>query len=300
MINYLKQQKHITLLSHVDIDGFASQYITNEFCSKYDISTSLVNMQYGEEPVLTNNTTNSVLLVTDLHFNEEQYLKYKLLFKEVCWIDHHPSSDYDKYQDNPYIIVDTSMSATLLTATIFNTEITNIIQNVNAAHFKEGREYTYLLNKLFEMTDEEDRDYVGRLFVKRLFFRNSPYMAMADTLQHYVNIENLTLAELSTERLLSKVLEKPLFKKQGTLIIDTTNISDIADLWFSQDNQNQLMIGINFSKNSISFRSIDGKAKQLAEQLKGGGHPKAAGAKLDDNLSQQKVLNTLLDLIKDN
>ena len=302
LINNIIPGSEVTLLSHTDMDGYMSQFLLNEYLlSNKSIIANNINMQYGETPELTK---GDYLIVTDLHFKKDQYEEYCKSYDTVLWIDHHPSEDAKTFTgDNVY--VNTEKSATGLVADILGVS-NNVIDMVNAAdifdktdleYFKEGREASYFLNCLQEHVYTYDRDMIGQIYAEDLFNLERPISAYAGALTEYGR-SNPLYHEIQTDMLLEKMEEKKLYAKDGLIIVPTTNVSNIADLWFSLDDANKIFIGYNKEKNTISFRSTNGEAQQLALLLGGGGHPNAAGAKLDSKILPKTVIYTILEAVR--
>jgi len=300
-------------ISHTDLDGYGCQIVTKDLGYDYD------NLDYDEVDKIPEIIKNyNEVLITDLNLKEDIV---KQLKGNITIIDHHIwDYDYSKYNIN--IIVDNSKCATKLTAEYFKNE-SFIIDLINVYDlWKKDNKYFEIANLLnqwfYEIISSEDfiNDNFKRIFLNKFFeiFEYKVEQLLEKYFEDYVveeleiqkgmifrnTILNFVKNESKTNKYLLAKAQFDDYKKfvEGEYCISniSSGIFQILSSMLLDENPN--MICINYERrpnkeltgfvNSISIRSRNNKAREIAKLLGGGGHPNAAGAEIDLTFEELK------------
>lgn len=308
-------------LSHNDLDGYGSQYVT----LVAGLNTINYNCNYGEiqeniEIIKKSITSDDQLLITDVNLTEAEASYIDKLQKEVGFdlklLDHHKTGrDVAKKYD--WYHLDETKCGTFLTWEFFDSlEETKLFASIvndydlwkeENEHFNKGKaltkiveEYKYSFSKGLE---EEENKMILTLLdnAYRLMKKNISVSRVEEKMYSITRIlfldgnkdnEDLTLHEIKVNFYTDKIME--LEPKAYTVVnLDGyntylfTGLSKIFQIFSNKilNNIDDLDVAINISKSgtmSIRSRREDIDLGIIARKyFNGGGHPQASGGKLD-------------------
>ena len=222
MLN-LKNFKLIIHLSHTDLDGYGSQYLTHNIVKNKNIKIKFFNTEYSKIEsylkIIIKNLKKEknikkkeiLLIITDLSFNEKQFKllikklkKYKLLF-----IDHHKTTINNLNKLNKNIknlknwefVLDTKYCATKLTFKYFKEQIN-----------KKNKYISNLIN-IYDLWKQKNKKFFKSVFFSNLIFMNFPLFKKEKRLLNFYLIKNIgSLLKKYNVRILEKDLNNIIYK----------------------------------------------------------------------------------------
>ena len=317
---------HIT---HTDLDGYGCLFVSS---MKFN-DLQYYNLNYSETkniPELIKDTNYDKIYITDLNLKEDT-IKELNKFNNIVIVDHHIwNYDYKKYENIEFHI-DTTKCATMLYYELVSNlkSIKNTIELINIYDlWKTDDKYfevANILNDWFYELLKDEKIFDNKLrvdLITTLLYRFSNLFE--DLTEKYITdylveelekrkssfIRDIIISRLnepiSNKMLLAKMQLKSYEEFTEVNNFKISNISSdifqiISSLYLDENDDK---ICINFQRkanddltgfiNTISIRSRNNKAREIAKMFGGGGHPNAAGAVVD--LSYEELIKMLEDL----
>ena len=306
-------------LSHIDLDGYGSQFITANTIKNEVI---YLNCNYGQivDTLMTiqdDITKNDELLITDINLTEGEAKMVEAWRKNVGFdlqlLDHHDTgkkvaAQYDWYH------LDNLKCGTMLTWEHFGKreDLSMFASIVNAydlwkendQYFSKGKaltriveDHTYSYPDGFE---DEERNMILSLLDHAYILLRNGYSVMKmeqelyNTERHLLlsgkeDNEDLTLHEVRVNTFIDKIMEMEAYTIVNIDGFDTYVFTGLSKIFqtFSNNilhNNERIHVAVNISKRgSMSFRSRRDDINLGAivkKYFNGGGHYKAAGGKI--------------------
>ena len=320
-------------ISHNDLDGYGASYIASQHLSNCNLVQC--NINYGRliEALANFKIDNRTkIIITDINLTLSECNQLNALTKNWIVVDHHATGQKssERYHDNYYL--DTSYAATklifnILSESKFNSEssLFNISELVdtfdvwrkeNDILFKQGILITDYINKSPFEDSELKLKYINWIFEDIV-----PYLFKHGVQKCEIRFQDMFLSWLSTmsdddfmkdEYLPTNVkcalmhvdiIDNYIVYKTNEYIIFSgisTKITQyVFDELFKNSNySDKVLINLNKRNGNTAFRSVNGKASELAKLCMGGGHPNAAGAKINVDDGEKYLDNIIIKLLK--
>jgi len=321
---------HIT---HTDLDGYGCLFVSSTKFSDlqfYNLDYSETK-QIPEIIEKWGKVYNyDKIYITDLNLKEDT-IKELNKFNNIVIVDHHIwDYDYTKYGNIEFHIDNTKCATKAYYELVSNLKsIKNTIELINIYDtWKTDDEYfgvANILNDWFYEILKDNKIFDNKLRVEliiTLLFRFSDLFE--DLTKKYItdylveeleNTKSSFIRDIITDKLNEPISNKMLLAKiQLRSYEEFTEINNFKISNISSDifqiisslylDENHDKICINFQRkanddltgfiNTISIRSRNNKAREIAKMFGGGGHPNAAGAIVD--LSYEELIKMLKDL----
>ncbi len=298
---FLNGVKNVHLVSHNDLDGYASQAILARVFKDYNLT--FYNTHYGRLPQIANNlkreiTDNeSVVVISDICFSEENL---RDLGEKVFVLDHHISSIYA--QDiATYCIMDTKKSATMICYD-FAKDIMGVDINEDLAVFTNDYDLWFhkhpeskVLNRwmgMYKSVKATDRfGELLRLYTAQKHDTDILTFLKSNSTHDMIDENVFNYFEYQENEYVKKIVKGC---KTGILHLKDEQVflnvcfansyaSEIADKILVENPDNIVMV-INMENQSGSLRASDDKfqCNKIAEKFEGGGHACASGFRISD------------------
>ena len=297
----------ILSLSHIDLDGYVCQFILQKEYGnivKYNTNYNKIN-EYIDiiHDKLSYDRTISMVYITDLSFNQDQYSYFIRLVKEFpdinfVFIDHHPRQfEVVKCKNIIHVIKETK-SASLQLAEHFD-GVTDFVEAVNAfdtwqtdsKYFKYG----LMLNTLFW-------DYKAKRFSYVFKDMHKPSQREVSDYKEILEKKNKHFETLRSKGLLAE--------SKGVLISFTDKYLN----WIQLDYPNKLYYINATSYGTINVRISEEveeqKTKELKKQIAGslsseewfvdmGGHDRAFGISHNEHNDHNVIVECVKMIFED-
>ena len=296
--------KNTLLISHTDLDGYASQFILYTLLDKSLHNFEFKNLNYDD----LNNylleldyTKYDKVYITDLNIKLHTAEHIDIETSNVILIDHHT---YDEaFNEFSWCNINTKYSAALNTFKYID-ESTNTIINDNIRIFAElvsiydlwkiEDEYFNTMTFISDVVYNCPMHYNKREFLFKYFshliYNEILYKSVYDVEMDYITFcyeTFYTNKQLPTKQLciLSELDEfakdiKTIYHSGieiGIVSIPSSNFQYLSSEYLQNINSDCILININFKNNSGGVRSVNNKSIIISKLLGGGGHANAGG-----------------------
>ncbi|MEM4819668.1 MAG: DHHA1 domain-containing protein [Nanopusillaceae archaeon] len=291
------------IISHNDLDGLISAAIALKFQKNSKIYfTSNLSFKYTFFKVLSKIQNFNNIYFFDLSIKEEIAKISSVLFKKVVWIDHHINERIPNFQNFEIIIDSKSKSASNLVGNYFNfyspwIEIVNEIDtnNCKREEAKIIRDYfAYLKIKYGKLCNK----YFSFLAKKILNFSPEEFINKEDVKNSIIEFGKM---KKDFEKLIEENFEIVKIKNLNVGVLETKNTIPpyIAFEYFKEKDIDFLIIIYRgFKGVKLEFRSIkDIDVHNIAKFFNGGGHSKASGAYIPQNLTKSQILSKIEEIL---
>ncbi|MEM0243148.1 MAG: DHHA1 domain-containing protein [Candidatus Aenigmatarchaeota archaeon] len=292
------------IITHNDLDGLISSAIAIKFLENSKIYfTSNLSFKSCFFKVVSRISNYNKICFFDLSMRNEILKTSCALFNKVLWIDHHINEKFLSFQNLEAIIDHNSKSTTELVSKYFNfysdwVEITNEVDS-NSCTSKESRDIRDYLSFLRIKYRKLYNRYLGMLAKKILNFNPKDFVNTEEVKNSIFQFENL---KKEFEKIIQEKLEIVEIKNLRVGILETkTNIPPyiVVENEMLKNNSDFLIIiyrGLRGVK--IEFRSFkDVDVQKIAKIFNGGGHQKASGAYIQQNLTKSQILSKIEEVL---
>lgn len=341
-LNNIQQGDNVIHISHIDLDGYGSSYLVGEYLEKQtnlmqdntnygQIVDKLLDYDIEEE---------TIVIITDLNLTLDECVHLDSRTKRWMVIDHHGTGQEsaDQYSQNYYL--NTEYCATQLTYNIFDLSkfkaegyrdehLRNIAYIVNIydlwqkkfdEDFKMGMLMSLYVDKNpFESNKLKHR--YNRWLFENIFVYLLDYGVQATEISYQETFLDWISCQEDEEYLHDTklptaikvaLLHTPIMKDHiaysiGEVVIFTglsTNVTQYTfdKLMDSDEYADKVLINLNTRNGKMSIRSRNEHASYYAKHLGGGGHPNAAGAKVecDDGSYLAHLIHAIENMGPDN
>ncbi|MBU5682545.1 MAG: DHHA1 domain-containing protein [Candidatus Aenigmatarchaeota archaeon] len=291
------------IISHNDLDGLISAAVALKFQKNSKVYfTSNPSFRYTFFKAVSKIQNFNNIYFFDLSIREEIAKVSSVLFKRVIWIDHHINERIPNLQNLEIIIDPNSKSASNLVANYFNfyspwIEIVNEIDtnNCKREESKIIRDYfTYLRIKYGKLYNK----YLRFLVKKILDFSPEEFINREDVKNSMIEFEKM---KKDFENFIEENFEIVNIKNFNVGVLETKNTIPpyIAFEYLKEKNIDFfIIIYRGFNGVKLEFRSIkDIDVHNIAKFFNGGGHSKASGAYIPQNLTKSQILSRIEEIL---
>ncbi|MEM5820387.1 MAG: DHHA1 domain-containing protein [Candidatus Aenigmatarchaeota archaeon] len=291
------------IISHNDLDGLISAAIALKFQKNSKIYfTSNLSFKYTFFKVLSKIQNFNNIYFFDLSIKEEIAKISSVLFKKVVWIDHHINERIPNFQNFEIIIDSKSKSASNLVGNYFNfyspwIEIVNEIDtnNCKREEAKIIRDYfAHLKIKYGKLCNK----YFSFLAKKILNFSPEEFINKEDVKNSMIEFEKI---KKDFEKFIEENFEIVRIKNLNVGVLETKNTIPpyiVFEYLKEKDIDFLIIIYRGFKGVKLEFRSIkDIDVHNIAKFFNGGGHFKASGAYIPQNLTKSQILSKIEEIL---
>lgn len=316
-INNIVDGDIVIHISHIDLDGYGASYIVKNLITEGALYQC--NTNYGEIISTINDkniTSNMKVLITDLNLTEEEADYLNNITTNWLVVDHHGTGEATsiKYPNNYYL--DTTRCGTklmynLLSCTKFENKkkhFKDIVKMINTydlwdktneKDFRIGMLLSHYIKNMPFIDNLLIHNYISFLF--KTIAKNTIWGDVGTTEIHYQThfnnfltshygeypyIQDSTLpTNIKCAYLHEVVIQNYITYNSPDYVIFENISTGITQYVFDRlfeysEFKDKILINLN-SKGHLSFRSVNGKASSLAVKCNGGGHPNAAGGRVE-------------------
>lgn len=321
-------------ISHIDLDGYGSSYLIDRYLESNFLIQA--NTNYGEIIKTIDDikvVKDSKVIITDLNLSIEESDYLNSITKNWIVIDHHGTGKdtAEKYPDNYFL--DTTFCATYLTHMVFEESIdesfesaqlsafvnivniydtwkkseviefnkglllTHLVYSNPFANSKLTLKYMYwLFDSVFTNIEEYGVEEVELQFPRRLLYW------MQSTFEGDFLFDETLPMNAKQAYMHESVIKDYIVYEDEDLVIVTgisTRITQYTNdlMWEKPQYKGKVLINLNKEKQTIACRSQNETAVFYAKLFGGGGHPNAAGAKIEDT-TPDNVLDVVVSKIQ--
>jgi len=292
-------------ITHYDADGKGCLVLGKKFIKnigKYNICDyGNINETVTEylDTIEQYNNDDLVLVITDISVSEEiaeRIENMKDSFVLLLLIDHHPSNDYYLEQYKWCILLKDDKSATkafyecLITTGLVTED--SYDEFVIAIDEWDTWKWEVTNNKNSKLINDLAYNLKTHDFLNRFLVNPSLDLSKKEKLI-------LGMRKDDIQAMIKRI--KPIFNGETCYIFADRYVAEISIFIFDNYKNVKILIVINPISNTISYRSCSEKydVSSIANRNGGGGHPKASGSALEDNISTKLIEAILKDGFKD-
>lgn len=282
----------IKLITHTDLDGVGCHVVASYFLKNYiDVSYcdySNVNKKVLE--VLTNHEEYSKIFITDISVDEEVAEKLDKIKYKIILLDHHPTALYLNKYNWAKIELKCECGKTCGTRMLFeyfmpdyfNSSINDFVELVRRYDTWEWKDKyndnrPKQLNDLLDIIGREEfvEDMIFRTYNNEVLFSNIYYKILEfrqNEINMYVEDKNKNI-----------IVQDILGHKAGVVFAERF-ISELGNKLSEKHPELDFIVIID--NNKISYRTVkdDVDLSQIAKHFGGGGHPKASGSQIRNDV----------------
>lgn len=289
----------VHILTHNDLDGYASGYIVSNHFSSQEKAFTILN--YDKEPDLEKIKPGDIVTITDYSLTNSQYREILERVGDdghVIWCDHHISA-IERYNEDPDLAVEgirsTKYCGAILTWCYFNDLDTDDIENTPYDEFIHKIPYwlrlvdawdTWKLDSKYreeaELLNLAVQNILSMELMAKLDLSENSYKDYVEKGRNYREFRNQWSKALRDQYLFYKVQHGGFFGVDRMITLAVLNVGNANSEFFGDEiNKVDVCVTMCFNgrkwKVSLYSNKPDIDCSKAATIFGGGGHKKAAG-----------------------